>query len=227
MLHRRSAILALCVIVVTSAGCSSGAATNTAAGAETGTASAASPTTAGGGAPAGHPVAPTPGGGLVDDDPSRTVIQPFPTGGSCHARPLPAGTLPDPVCTPGATDPHVTADTLDTTICRPGGYTSTVRPPQSVTDPEKRLSMTSYGAPGSASQYEFDHLVPLSVGGSPNSPRNLWPQPGASPNPKDKLEGALQDLVCARKLPLRDAQHLIATDWAAAYRQILGTDPPR
>jgi len=107
------------------------------------------------------------------------------------------------------------------------GYTSTVRPPQSVTDPEKRLSMTSYGDPGSASQYEFDHLVTLSVGGSPNSPRNLWPQPGASPNPKDKLEGALRDLVCARKLPLRAAQHLIATDWAAAYRQILGTDPPR
>jgi len=52
-------------------------------------------------------------------------------------------------------------------------------------------------------------------------------QPGASPNPKDKLEGALRDLVCARKFPLRDAQHLIATDWAAAYRQILGTDPPR
>jgi len=101
MLHR-SAIVALCVIVVTSAGCSSGAATNTAAGAETGTASA----------------------------PHRDPALP-PPGGSCHARPLPAGTLPDPVCTPGATDPHVTANTLDTTICR-GLHQH--RPPPTISD---------------------------------------------------------------------------------------------
>ena len=58
---------------------------------------------------------------------------PAPRVGSCHARPVANGTLPDPVCTPGATDPHVTQATLGTTICRAGGYTSTVRPPQSVT----------------------------------------------------------------------------------------------
>ena len=51
-------------------------------------------------------------------------------------------------------------------------------------------------------------------------------EPGSSPNPKDKLEGALHDLLCARRITLTAAQHMIATDWITAYRQILGTPPP-
>lgn len=166
------------------------------------------------------------GGGLVAADPPHDVVQPFPAAGTCQSRPVPGGVLPDPVCTPGAVDPHVTPDTVDTTVCRPGGYTSTVRPPSWVTGQEKRLALTAYGNPAAAAaSTEFDHLVPLSLGGSPNSPANLWPQPGASPNPKDTLEGALRDLLCAHRIALRDAQQLIATDWVTAYQQILGRSP--
>lgn len=64
------------------------------------------------------------------------------------------------------------------------------------------------------------------LGGSPNSPHNLWPEPGAAPNPKDKLETALHDLVCSYRMTLTDAQNAIAGDWVSAYRQVLGTPPP-
>jgi len=72
------------------------------------------------------------------------------------------------------------------------------------------------------SAYEFDHLVPLELGGTPNSAANLWPELGASPNAKDKLEGVLHDLLCAHRITLTVAQYMIATDWTTAYRQILG-----
>jgi hypothetical protein len=62
------------------------------------------------------------------------------------------------------------------------------------------------------------HLVPLALGGASNEPRGLWPEPGASPNPKDRLEVRLAELVCAHRIGLADVQRLIATDWVAAYR---------
>ena len=186
---------------------------------------ATGPTTSGPTTSGPTTAAPAAGGALPVEDPDHGTAQPFPSAGSCHARPVANGTLPDPVCTPGATDPHVTQTTLGTTICRPGGYTSTVRPPQSVTSIEKRASITAYAAPGPLSSYEFDHLVSLELGGSPNSPHNLWPQPGSSPNPKDRLETALHDLVCAHKMTLTDAQTAIAGDWVSTYRHVLGHDP--
>ena len=167
------------------------------------------------------------GGGLLVTDPPHKEVQPFPAAGSCHARQGANGVLPDPACTPGAVDPHVTDATLESTVCRRGGYTSTVRPPTSVTNSEKRLAQAAYGQSDGPSAYEFDHLVPLELGGTPNSAANLWPEPGSSPNPKDKLEGALHDLLCAHRITLTAAQRMIATDWIAAYRQILGTPPPR
>ena len=165
-------------------------------------------------------------GGLLATDPPHNAVQPFPPAGSCHARQEGNGVLPDPACTPGAVDPHVTDATLESTVCRRGGYTSTVRPPTSVTNSEKRLAQAAYGQSDGPSAYEFDHLVPLELGGTPNSAANLWPEPGSSPNPKDKLEGALHDLLCTHRITLTAAQHMIATDWITAYRQILGTSPP-
>ncbi|UZJ26841.1 hypothetical protein RHODO2019_18330 (plasmid) [Rhodococcus antarcticus] len=159
------------------------------------------------------------------EDPDHGTAQPFPAPGTCHARAVQNGTLPDPACTPGAVDPHVTQATIGTTICRRGGYTSTVRPPASVTSTEKKSTLRAYNDRGPSSSYELDHLVPLELGGSPNSPRNLWPEPGAAPNPKDTLETALHDLVCAHRMTLADAQNTIATDWVGAYRQVLGTAP--
>ena len=60
---------------------------------------------------------------------------------------------------------------------------------QSRVEAEKWASLAAYGDAGSLRDYEYDHLVPLELGGAPNDPRNLWPEPGASPNPKDELEG--------------------------------------
>lgn len=129
--------------------------------------------------------------------------------------------LPDPACTPGAADPRVTPPTVGATICR-SGYTSTVRPPVSYTEAVKTELMRRYGATGAPSQYELDHLVSLELGGAPADAHNLWPEPGASPNPKDRVENGLNKLVCNGRLGLNEAQQAIETDWAAAGRRYLG-----
>jgi hypothetical protein len=80
--------------------------------------------------------------------------------------------------------------------------------------------MAAYGFTGSAGNYEEDHLIPLELGGSPTSPKNLWPEPGASPNPKDSVESAADHAVCTGQLTLAAAQQAIATDWIAFGQQL-------
>ena len=101
-----------------------------------------------------------------------------------------------------------------------------MRPPESVTGPEKRASLRAYGDSTATSRFEYDHLVPLELGGAANDPRNLWPEPdypggsnGFYLNPKDELENALNRLVCSGRIALSQAQHAIAADWVAAYRR--------
>jgi hypothetical protein len=162
--------------------------------------------------------------GLVYSTVTAHVVQTQPPAGSCHARHTGLYSLPDPRCTPGALNPAVTQATIGATICR-RGWTSTVRPPQAITGPEKRASMKAYGHRQRVSGYEYDHYVSLELGGALNDPRKLWPEPdyphrsGFYLNPKDELEGTLKRLVCQRKLRLGEAQHLIASDWPSAYRR--------
>jgi hypothetical protein len=78
--------------------------------------------------------------------------------------------------------------------------------------------MAAYGDAGSPRGYEYDHLVSLELGGATNDPRNLWPEPGASPNPKDAVEDSLHAKVCDGQMSLRAAQHLIATAWVRLAR---------
>ena len=152
----------------------------------------------------------------VGPGPTNYTEQPQPAPGSCHYRTTTTGEiLPDPNCTPGATSPKVTPDTLATTICRTG-YTKSIRPPASITNAEKRENAAAYGYTGSLKDAEYDHLVPLALGGDPNDPRNLWIEPGESPNPKDAVESQLHDLVCEGRVPLAAAQQAIATDWTTA-----------
>jgi hypothetical protein len=85
--------------------------------------------------------------------------------------------------------------------------------------------MAAYGVHGSPALYEYDHLVPLELGGAVNDARNLWPEPdyerpqGFYKNPKDKLENVLKDRVCNAGMGLAQAQRTIASDWVMAYRQ--------
>jgi hypothetical protein len=141
------------------------------------------------------------------------------TAASCHARGTAPYVLPDPTCTPGSTNPQVTPATIGGTICL-RGWTRTVRPPETYTETLKREQMQAYGWTGTLSGYEEDHLVPLELGGSPMDPRNLWPEPGASPNPKDQVESAANRAVCEGRIPLADAQRAIAGDWVAFGRQL-------
>jgi hypothetical protein len=145
---------------------------------------------------------------------SATVVQAQPAAGSCHSRGSGAYSRPDPACTPGALNPAVTQATIGRTICV-SGWTSTVRPPESITEREKFASMRSYGDRGSMSDYEYDHLVALELGGAVNDARNLWPEPGGVSNPKDRVENALHRMVCNGHMRLADAQHVIATGWVA------------
>ena len=137
---------------------------------------------------------------------------------SCHARGSGLYVLPDPHCTPGATNPAVTQANIDSTICK-AGWSESQRPPESVTEEQKRLSLAAYGYYDGRSlhTYEFDHLIPLELGGASDSPRNLWPEPdypGVSDNsyylnPKDHVEDELHDWVCSGKISLgcRPAHH--------------------
>ena len=151
-------------------------------------------------------------GRLVYSTASGQVVQSQPAAGSCHALGQGRYSRPDPRCTPGALNPAVTQTTIGQTICVPG-WSETVRPPESVTETEKAQSMAAYGDGGSMHDYEYDHFIPLELGGAVNDPRNLWPEPGASPNPKDSVEDTLRHEVCNGQLTLAHAQHAIASDW--------------
>ena len=139
-------------------------------------------------------------------------MQRQPRAGSCHAIGTGLYSRPDPRCTPGALNPAVTQATIGSTICV-SGWASTVRPPESVTEQEKQASMAAYGDGGSLGDYEYDHFVPLELGGATNDPRNLWPEPGGSPNPKDDVEYRLRTEVCDGSLSLAAAQRAIVRDW--------------
>lgn len=121
------------------------------------------------------------------------------------------GPAQDPRCTPGALNPAVNQRTIGQTICKTG-YTSTIRPPTSYTDPLKLRSMRAYGLRGDPSNYEFDHLISLELGGAPSDIRNLWPESHYRPSfsyRKDGLENSLNAAVCSGTITLAAAQRRI------------------
>ncbi|MFI6154651.1 hypothetical protein ACIBCA_18410 [Kitasatospora sp. NPDC051170] len=144
---------------------------------------------------------------------------------SCSQAYLP---LPDPACTPGATNPDVSQDTIDSTICV-GGYSTSIRPSTSYTNRLKIQQIAQYGyADTNTADYEEDHHIPLSLGGHPTDPRNLWPQPRYATGPndntaadKDTVEYKLYKAVCNHQVDLVPAQQAIATDWTTAL-SVLG-----
>jgi len=124
------------------------------------------------------------------------------------------GTLPDGACTPGSVL-NVSSDQ----VCQPG-YASSVR---DVSESERDQVYAAYGIANTApGQYEIDHLVPLSLGGS-NDISNLWPQPDSANlgnQEKDAVENYLHDQVCSGSMSLADAQRSIASNWVTVYSQM-------
>lgn len=136
--------------------------------------------------------------------------------------------LPDPKLTPGVTNPDITQDNIGETICHRSGHWSTklIRPSSSYTNKIKRQKIGEYGyADKRMKSYELDHLVPLTLGGAPRDPRNLWPEIWVGEfgaHVKDRLEEKLNKLVCDGTLTLKEAQTAISKNWIAAYRKFVG-----
>ena len=132
--------------------------------------------------------------------------------------------LPNVKATPGAVNPAVTQANIYSTICV-SGYTKTIRPPVSYTNRLKYSQLDSgynYRGDTSAHDYEEDHLVPLEVGGSPTSVKNLWPQPWLvawNAGKKDRLENKMHSLVCSGSISLAAAQKIFMTNWIAGYQK--------
>ena len=137
---------------------------------------------------------------------------------------------PNPALTPGALNPRVTQADIASTICVPG-FTRGIRPPEHYTERLKREGIRAYGyTDRRLRDYEEDHLISLELGGSPDSPRNLWPEPhhvigGWGSYAKDRLENRLHRLVCTGRLPLARAQYEISHEWISAYRSYVGPEP--
>lgn len=112
---------------------------------------------------------------------------------------------------PGALNPAVNQGNIHETVCVPG-YTDTIRPPVSYTN---RIKRDKIGPNADPKLYELDHVIPLSIGGHPTDPNNLWPQEWTGPRgarAKDVIERRLHRQVCGWTQPtitLREAQRQI------------------
>jgi hypothetical protein len=129
--------------------------------------------------------------------------------------------LPDPACTPGATNP-----TVDLTVLQSGKFKTGCERDTASSSTEKR---TTYGAyklkrptpnNGQKQTCELDHLVSLELGGA-DTLDNIWPQCGPSGvslakryfKIKDGVENYLARKVRSGEISLTDAQRGIASDW--------------
>ena len=164
----------------------------------------------------------------VREAPSRSEHPP--PSRSREPRIGPRDIYPDPIRTPGATNPDITQDDIQETICNPAWSTRSIRPPARYTNELKIEQLRRYGDSSTDPRdYEEDHLIPLEVGGNPTDPKNLWPEPYQSSIPdggarsKDKVENYLHKQVCAGSVTLDEAQKEIVTDWYSIYITLVRT----
>ena len=104
----------------------------------------------------------------------------------------------------------------DRTICKPD-WTKAVRPPLRVMDQIKRDKLRAAGwADADKSRFELDYIIPLSLGGAPDDPKNFRLEPENEVVEKEALEACLPRLVCERRLMLDEARKAVWQDWRAA-----------
>lgn len=133
-----------------------------------------------------------------------------------------ADDLPMRLYTPGAVNEGVTQENIHSTVCVPG-WSKEVRPPAYYTNKLKKEQILQYGyLDRNPRNYEEDHLIPLSIGGNPSDPRNLWPEPRKSEwnaERKDQLEFALYKAVCRGDISLAEARQAFSVNWIASYKK--------
>jgi hypothetical protein len=129
--------------------------------------------------------------------------------------------IPDPTCTPGATNPTVTIDVL-----RSGDFKTGCERDTASSADEKATTYHAYNIDhpadnrGQNQTCELDHLISLEIGGA-DTLDNIWPQcgpDGAQLNEryfkiKDSVENYLAAEVKAGDISLTCAQQGIATNW--------------
>jgi len=127
-----------------------------------------------------------------------------------------------PHLTPGVTNPDVTQDNINNTICL-SGWTKIIRPATKYTNDLKQGQIKEYHYKDKRpASYEEDHLISLLLSGHPTDPNNLWPEPyntRCGARTKDVLETRIKKMVCTNKISLADAQKAIATDWIKACQK--------
>lgn len=132
-----------------------------------------------------------------------------------------AGDVPDPEKIPGATDPAVSQANIGETICRPGYPQGRAQDTTALATLARRQLAVDHPGEDLAA-FQLDPLIPVSLGGDPQNPRNLWLQRvkgAAGAARKDTLQQLLHGMVCAREMPLAEAQSAVAKDWPGAWKR--------
>lgn len=70
-------------------------------------------------------------------------------------------------------------------------------------------------------KYQIDRFIPISLGGSPDNIKNLWPQSDEYPGyeEKNQAEQYLYKLMCNRTINITVAQARIKSDWVKVYQE--------
>lgn len=108
----------------------------------------------------------------------------------------------------GQLNPAVTQDNIKLTICKPS-WLKAARPGGSFISRLKKDMHLISGAREPVSEYEFDHKVPIGLGGATKDIDNLWLQPWrgkCGAYAKDGKERMWHNRVCSGKALLKDAQ---------------------
>lgn len=129
--------------------------------------------------------------------------------------------IPNRSLTPGAVRPVTLSE-----VCSDSDWNLD---PEVSPSTEKAVFMEYGLSPGQQSKsYQIDYLVNPQLGGTGNI-QNLWPESYAdnrwNAHAKDHLERRLRQMVCDRSINLEVAQREIATDWIAAYKKYIGSEP--
>lgn len=168
----------------------------------------------------------------VDPKASQTLgatewVRPVP--GSCHTRMSPTGyPLPDPLCTPGAINPTVTAEVLKDPI-----FDTRCLRNVATSEQQKHIVYQWYGIHppannrGGNQACELDHAVCLGCGGA-DTLQNIWPQCGPDDVPLNRRYFKYKDYgvelpafheIKKGTADLPSLQRQMAEDWSALLTQ--------